>query len=108
MKNKAIKRLILLILPMIFLVGCNKDEIHLSYRNYEADCGKEVLKYLKYNKEYDLGCSIEKDNFYYDIHIFKYIDTNKNANYKEVFINNASSDFVKKYFGEDFNKVNED
>ena len=108
MKNKAIKRLILLLLPTMFLTGCNSNEIVLTYKNYPVDCGKEVLKYFKNKEEYDLGCSIERDGLYYDICIFKYKDTSKNVSYKEVSINDASREFVIKYFGEDFNKVNED
>ena len=103
MKNKAIKRLILLILPMILITGCNRgDKKTLIYSDYEANCGKEVLTYLKYKTEYDLGCSIEKDGLRYDLYIFKYKDTDKNKDYKEVFINNAPREFIEKHFGRDF------
>ena len=103
MKNKAIKRLILLLLPAMFLTGCNSNSKKtMLYGDYEANCGKEVLTYLKYKEDYDLGCSIEKDRSRYDIYIFKYKDTDKNKDYREVFINNAPREFVEKHFGEDF------
>ena len=105
MKNKAIKRLILLLLPMILLTGCEKI---LPYSDYEADSGKEILRYLKYKEEYDLGCSIEKDGLRYDICIFKYKDTDKNKDYREVFIDNATREFVEKHFGRDFDKIKKD
>ena len=105
MRNRIIKGLVLLTLSTTILTGCNFSKI-LTYKYDEVKCGEEVLKYLKYKEKYNLGCSIEKDGSSgYGISIFKYENTKENECYSEVRIENAPIEFVKKYFGEDFNEV---
>lgn len=105
MTKNIIKVLGVCVLSTFMLTGCGEKEIY-TYKHYEIECGKEILKYFKNKDKYNLGHSIEKDGYSgYDILIFKYSNTKDNENYKEVVINDVPLTFVKKYFGEEFDKV---
>ncbi|MBQ9014015.1 MAG: hypothetical protein IJ094_10785 [Bacilli bacterium] len=105
MIKKIIKTLGMCALSTLILTGCGERKIY-TYRHHEVECGKAILKYFKNKDRYNLGHSIEKDGYSgYDILIFKYSNTKDNEDYKEVVIDGAPLKFVKKYFGEEFDKV---